>query len=128
MWAAVGGCPPILNLAFLRGPRPPRSRQATTLPRQEGIMTVMRMTALVTVIGLSSVGARAEDKKPPAAAPAAAPAAPAAAPAAPAAAPAAAAVAMTPPKPTPEWEAFTKGIEGTWKCESTSPAGAMGPG
>ncbi len=81
-------------------------------------MMLVRTTALVAAIGFSSLGARAEDKKPPAAVPAAAPAA----------APAGGAAAMTPPKPAPEWEAFAKGAEGTWKCESTSPAGAMGPG
>lgn len=32
------------------------------------------------------------------------------------------------PKPSAEWEAFMKGMEGSWKCESTMPAGAMGPG
>jgi hypothetical protein len=31
-------------------------------------------------------------------------------------------------KPAPEWEAFTKGAEGSWKCETTIPAGSMGPG
>src|SRR6516225_4201513 len=36
--------------------------------------------------------------------------------------------AMTPPKPAPEWEAFAKGWEGNWKCETTIPAGSMGPG
>jgi hypothetical protein len=35
---------------------------------------------------------------------------------------------MQMPKPSPEWEAFTKGMEGSWKCDSTMPAGAMGPG
>src|SRR5215831_14338795 len=35
---------------------------------------------------------------------------------------------MMMPKPSPEWEAFAKGADGTWKCESVSPAGAMGPG
>jgi hypothetical protein len=36
--------------------------------------------------------------------------------------------AMPAPKPAPEWEAFIKGAEGNWKCESTMPAGSMGPG
>jgi hypothetical protein len=91
------------------------------------------MTTLVIALGFIGAGARAEDKKPPAAPPAAAPAAAAphaAAPAAaapPAAAPPAAG-AMTMPKPAPEWEAFAKGWEGTWKCETTIPAGSMGPG
>lgn len=58
----------------------------------------------------------------------AAPAAPAAKPAAPAAPAAAPAAPMTPPKPAPEFEAFMKGAEGSWKCESTMPAGSMGPG
>jgi hypothetical protein len=36
--------------------------------------------------------------------------------------------AMQMPKPAPEWEAFAKGMEGNWKCDSVMPAGAMGPG
>ncbi len=75
----------------------------------------------------------------PMAAPAAKPAAPAApvaapakaAPAAPATgAPAAAPVAAAPPMPTPskELEAFMKGFEGNWKCETKFAAGSMGPG
>jgi hypothetical protein len=36
--------------------------------------------------------------------------------------------AMAMPKPSPEWEAFMKGMDGNWKCESTMPAGSMGPG
>jgi hypothetical protein len=66
--------------------------------------------------------------KPAAAAPAAKPAAaPAAKPMA--AAPAAAAPATPPAPPTPaaELDAFMKPFEGTWKCETTFPAGAMGP-
>lgn len=59
------------------------------------------------------------------AAPAAAAAKPGAA-AAPAAAPAAAAPAA--PKPSPELEAAFKSFEGSWKCETKFPAGAMGPG
>ena len=63
------------------------------------------------------------------AAAAAAPAAPAAAPGAPAAAPAAAPPAAPPlPTPSKELEAFMKGLEGNWKCETKFPAGAMGPG
>ena len=50
--------------------------------------------------------------------PAPAAAAPAAAPAAPPA----------PPTPAPELTAFAKNFEGSWKCESKFPAGAMGPG
>jgi Protein of unknown function (DUF1579) len=57
--------------------------------------------------------------------PAAKPAAPAAAapkpPATPAAAPAM-------PTPSRELEAFMKGFEGSWKCETRFPAGGMGPG
>ena len=51
-------------------------------------------------------------------APVAAAAAPAAAPAAPPA----------PPTPAPELTAFAKNFEGSWKCDSKFPAGAMGPG
>ena len=40
----------------------------------------------------------------------------------------AAAMAMPMPKPSPEWEAFMKGLDGSWKCETTMPAGSMGPG
>jgi hypothetical protein len=36
--------------------------------------------------------------------------------------------AMAMPKPSPEWQAFAKGLEGNWKCETTIPAGSMGPG
>ena len=80
------------------------------------------------------------------AAPAAKPA-PAAAAAAPAAKPASAPVAANapaakgtpapaaapaapppPPTPAPELTAFAKNFEGSWKCESKFPAGAMGPG
>jgi hypothetical protein len=79
----------------------------------------------------------------PAPAPAAKPAAPAPAagakPAAPAAAPAAAAPAapaagappaapMGPPKPPPELDAAYKFLDGNWKCDTTFPANAMGPG
>jgi hypothetical protein len=35
---------------------------------------------------------------------------------------------MAMPKPSAEWEAFTKGLEASWKCETTMPAGSMGPG
>lgn len=44
---------------------------------------------------------------------------------APTAAPAAAA---TPPKPAPELDALFKSWEGNWKCDTTFPANAMGPG
>jgi hypothetical protein len=44
------------------------------------------------------------------------------------AAPAEGAAPMQAPKPSAEWEAFTKGLDGSWKCETTMPAGAMGPG
>jgi len=98
-------------------------------------MTQIRMTSLVIALGFISAVANAQDKKQaaapaPAAAPAAAPhaAAPAAAAPAAAAAPPAAGAMMTPPKPAPEWEAFAKGWDGTWKCETTVPAGSMGPG
>ena len=36
--------------------------------------------------------------------------------------------AMPMPKPSPEWEAFMKGMDASWKCETTMPAGSMGPG
>ena len=61
----------------------------------------------------------------------AAPAAPAAAPAkappavAPAAAPSAAPAAMT--TPSPELDKIYKGLEGSWKCDTTMAAGAVGP-
>jgi len=97
-------------------------------------MTKIKTTALAIAVCLIGAGARAQDKKPAAAPPPAAPPAaakPAAAPAAAApaaAAPAAAAAPMAAPKPAPEWEAFAKGWEGSWKCETTVPAGSMGPG
>jgi hypothetical protein len=76
--------------------------------------------AITTVLLLAAVGtARAEDKKP------AAPAAPAAA-----AKPAATAPAAAPPgapAPSKDLEAFMKGFEGSWKCESTFAPGAFGP-
>src|SRR5690242_3530559 len=43
-------------------------------------------------------------------------------------APAAAAAKPPEPKPAPELEAYMKGFEGKWKCQTTFPAGAMGPG
>jgi pyruvate/2-oxoglutarate dehydrogenase complex dihydrolipoamide acyltransferase (E2) component len=80
----------------------------------------------------------AEKPAAPAAAPAkAAPAAPAAAtnttakPAAPAVAPAAAPTAAAPPAvptPSPELDTLYKGLEGSWKCDTTMAAGAVGPG
>lgn len=63
----------------------------------------------------------------PGAPPAAAPAAPAAPAAAGTAAPAAAAPPAM-PKPSKELEAFMKGFEGTWKCDTKFAPGAMGPG
>src|SRR5262245_17718316 len=36
--------------------------------------------------------------------------------------------AMMMPKPAPELDAALKSWEGTWKCETTFPAGAMAPG
>ena len=44
------------------------------------------------------------------------------------AAPAEGGAAMPMPKPSPEWEALMKSMEGSWKCETTMPAGSMGPG
>jgi hypothetical protein len=41
---------------------------------------------------------------------------------------AAAAAPSGPPKPPPELDAFMKGFDGTWKCESKLFANAMGPG
>lgn len=86
---------------------------------------ILRTTfALLSVPVATSVAFAQPPAGKPAAAPAAKPAAPPAA--APAAAPPAA--PMTPPKPAPEFETFMKSTEGTWKCESTMPAGSMGPG
>jgi hypothetical protein len=100
---------------------------------------IMKPTSLVSaslsLLFASSI-AFAQAPKPaapaaPAPAPAAPakPAAPAAAPAAPAA-PAAAAPAapMGPPKPPPELDAAYKFLDGNWKCDTTFPANAMGPG
>ena len=64
----------------------------------------------------------------PAVKPAAAPAAAAPAAAAPPAAAAAAPAAPPMPAPSKELEAFMKGFEGSWKCETKFAAGAMGPG
>jgi hypothetical protein len=110
------------------------------------------MTKLAIVISgtlfsgaLVALPAVAADKAPaPAAAPAAAaPAAKAPAPAAPVAAkeapakagaPAAAAAAAPaaapagPPTPAPEVDQLYKGLEGSWKCETTFHANAFGPG
>jgi hypothetical protein len=75
-------------------------------------------SAALSLLFASSL-AFAQDKAKPAA-PAAKPAAPVAA--APAAAP------MGPPKPSPELDAAYKGMEGSWKCDTTFAANAMGPG
>lgn len=87
--------------------------------------------ALTTLLAAGSVAvAQTPAARPPAAAPAGAAAPkPAAAPAAAAAKPAAAAPA-TPQMPTPskELEAFMKGFEGSWKCDTKFAAGSMGPG
>jgi len=66
---------------------------------------------------LCAAAARAEAPKPAAAAAAPAAPAPTAAPMPP----------PGPPTPSKELEAFMKPFEGTWKCETTFPAGAMGP-
>src|SRR6185436_12158491 len=105
------------------------------------------LTVLAGAVFLGALAARAADK--PAAAPAAAPAkapAPAAAPAAAAAkgapadkapapapadkaaAPAAAAAPPAMPTPAPELDQMFKPYEGSWKCDTTFAAGAMGPG
>jgi hypothetical protein len=56
------------------------------------------------------------------------PAAPAAKPAAPAAAAApAAGAAPAAPTPSPELDTLYKGLEGSWKCDTTMAAGSMGP-
>lgn len=78
--------------------------------------TLRTVLAVLTIPTITSVAV--------AQAPAPKPAAPPAA----AAAPAAAAMPMTPPKPAPEFEAFMKGGDGSWKCDTTMVAGAMGPG
>src|SRR5262245_19901812 len=101
--------------------------RAATLRAEEGKpMTMIRATTLVIAFGFIGAVANAQDKKPAAAPPAAAP--PAAAPAGAAAPPATGGGMMAAPKPAPEWEAFAKGWEGSWKCETTVPAGSMGPG
>ena len=69
------------------------------------------------LVALRHLVAFAQDKAKPAA-----PVAPAA-PAAPAAA-----APMGPPKPSPELDAAYKGMEGSWKCDTTFAANAMGPG
>jgi hypothetical protein len=114
--------------------------------------------AVLVAASAFAATAVAEDKKPapppavapkPTPAPVAAPAAPAAPaaaapttkPAPAAAAPSKAAAPMTPPPaaapaptappmpaPAKELEAFMKGFEGSWKCETKFAAGAMGPG
>ncbi|HXI57529.1 MAG TPA: DUF1579 family protein [Polyangia bacterium] len=84
--------------------------------------------ALMTLLPLAA--ARAEDKAP-ATKPAPAAPAPAAKPAAAAPAPAATAPAAAPPaapSPSPELEAFMKGFEGNWKCDTKFAANAFGPG
>lgn len=97
-------------------------------------MKLDRMIETGGIVALSlliPMAVRAEDKaatKPaaaPAAAPAAGPAKPAAAPAA--AAPAAGAPPAA-PKPAPELEAFMKGFEGSWKCDTKFAPNAFGPG
>jgi hypothetical protein len=74
-----------------------------------------RVFGLCAVTLVATTPARAEDKAPAAKPAAAAPAA--AAPAAPA-----------PPKPAPELEAYMKGFEGNWKCDTKFAANAFGPG
>src|SRR6185369_7617141 len=52
-------------------------------------------------------------------------------PAAPAPAPGAAPTAAAPPAiptPSPELDTLYKGLEGSWKCDTTMAAGAVGPG
>jgi hypothetical protein len=73
-------------------------------------------TALVMFFSVSV--AQADDKAAKPAAPAGSAPAAAGAPAAP----------MGPPKPAPELDATFKYLEGTWKCDTTFPANAMGPG
>jgi uncharacterized protein DUF1579 len=110
-------------------------------------MTKLALVISGTLISLVALSAQAADKAPapaaaaPAAAPAAAkpaaakPAAPsapvAAKEAAPAAKPAeapAAAPPAGPPAPAPEIATLYKSYEGSWKCETTFAANAMGPG
>ncbi|HEX3694999.1 MAG TPA: APA family fibronectin-binding glycoprotein [Polyangia bacterium] len=87
-------------------------------------MRIDRMIGTCAVMLLLPVVARADDK--PAAA--AKPAAPAAAKPA-AAAPAAAAPAAPPtPAPAAELDAFMKGFDGNWKCETKFAPNAFGPG
>src|SRR5437868_5123443 len=77
---------------------------------------MMTLAVSMTMVCAFAGRAAAGDEKKPAAA-AAAPAG--------GAAPAG---AMPMPKPAADWTAFAKSMEGNWKCESTMPAGAMGPG
>src|SRR5207344_278075 len=88
-----------------------------------GGITMTKLAIVLNGVLLSGVlvalPSLAADKAPAPAAPAAK-AAPAAG--APAAAP------SGPPTPAPEVEQLYKGFEGSWKCESTFPAGAFGPG
>ena len=85
--------------------------------------TVSSLLATLATFALGSIAvADTPAAKPPAPAPVATK--PAATPPAPPAAPAAPAM----PTPSKELEAFMKGFEGTWKCDTKFPAGAMGPG
>jgi hypothetical protein len=109
-------------------------------------MTMIRFASSTVLVAVSVFGAtniaQAQDKKPAAPAmmapkpAAAAPVAAAPAPAAPAkaAAPMAPVAAATPPAappmpaPSKDLEAFMKGFEGSWKCDTKFAAGSMGPG
>ena len=91
------------------------------------------MNKLATIVmsgvvfsGVVALSARAADKAPAPAAAATAPAAEKAAAPAPAGAKAAAPAGA--PTPAPDVDADFKAYEGSWKCDSTMPAGAMGPG
>jgi hypothetical protein len=100
--------------------------------KEESTMTKLAIviTGALFSSAIATVSAQAADKAP-AAAPAGKPAAaPTAAPAGKAAAPAAAAAPAPagPPTPSPEVDALYKGWAGSWKCDTTFPAGAMGPG
>ena len=80
-------------------------------------MKSIKLVGMVVSLLFATSLAFAQDKAKPAA-----PVAPAA-PAAPAAA-----APMGPPKPSPELDAAYKGMEGSWKCDTTFAANAMGPG
>jgi len=91
-------------------------------------MTHIKAATLTLALLLAPALALGQDKptKPPAKA--AEPAPKAAAAAAPPAAAPAAGLPTEPPKPSPQLDAVYKAYEGSWKCDTTFAANAMGPG